>query len=165
MSGEFIAFDTTMRELLKVPHSEIKAKLDEEKAAKKRKKPKKSSVPRGSLVGQGIRRTGFASELSVSEALSDYVRGNVLETLFPIANNRCANLSTTFQNALNCNLVFSASFSNPALALVGVHEASSTADEGFICFDWSAVPTHRNSRTVLHRQTDAMQHEPCGFLS
>ena len=29
---EFERFDTTMRELLKVPHSEIKTKLDEERA-------------------------------------------------------------------------------------------------------------------------------------
>jgi hypothetical protein len=43
MSKEFEKFDTTMRELLKVPHAEIKTKLDAEKAAKKRKKSKKSS--------------------------------------------------------------------------------------------------------------------------
>jgi hypothetical protein len=35
-----------MQGLLKVPHSEIKAKLDEEKDAKKRKKSKKSSASR-----------------------------------------------------------------------------------------------------------------------
>ena len=35
---EYANFDRTVRELLKVPHSAIKAKLDEEKAAKKRKK-------------------------------------------------------------------------------------------------------------------------------
>ncbi len=38
MSKEFKNFDNMMRELLKVPHSEIKAKLDAEKQAKKRKK-------------------------------------------------------------------------------------------------------------------------------
>jgi hypothetical protein len=45
-TDEFENFDDTMRELLKVPHSEIKTKLDEEKAAKKRKKTKRSSVSR-----------------------------------------------------------------------------------------------------------------------
>jgi hypothetical protein len=40
---EFNKFDRTMRELVKVPHSEIKAKLDAEKRAKKRKKSRKSS--------------------------------------------------------------------------------------------------------------------------
>jgi hypothetical protein len=36
-SDEFTRFDRTMRELMSVPHSEIKAALDEEKAAKKRR--------------------------------------------------------------------------------------------------------------------------------
>lgn len=43
MTKEFDKFDRTMRELLKVPHSDIKAKLDAEKKAKKRK-PKKTSA-------------------------------------------------------------------------------------------------------------------------
>lgn len=43
---EFENFEKTMTEILKVPHSEIKAKLDAEKAAKKRKKAKKSSASR-----------------------------------------------------------------------------------------------------------------------
>lgn len=41
---EFENFDRTMRDLLKVPHAEIKRKLDEEKAAKKRKKTKRPSA-------------------------------------------------------------------------------------------------------------------------
>jgi hypothetical protein len=44
--SEYDNFDRTMRGLMKVPHSEIKAKLDAEKAAKKRKKAKKSSASR-----------------------------------------------------------------------------------------------------------------------
>jgi hypothetical protein len=36
--SEFDNFDATMHKLIQVPHSEIKAKLDTEKAAKKRKK-------------------------------------------------------------------------------------------------------------------------------
>jgi hypothetical protein len=44
--SEYDNFESTMRKLLKVPHSAIKAKLDAEKAAKKRKKPKKSSASR-----------------------------------------------------------------------------------------------------------------------
>jgi hypothetical protein len=44
--SEFDNFDRTMRKLMKVPHSEIKAKLDAEKGAKKRKKSKKSSASR-----------------------------------------------------------------------------------------------------------------------
>jgi hypothetical protein len=45
-SSEYEKFDSAMRAILKVPHSEIKAKLDAEKAAKKRKKAKKSSASR-----------------------------------------------------------------------------------------------------------------------
>lgn len=40
-SKEYENFERTMLELLKVPHSEIKAKLDAEKSAKKRKKEAK----------------------------------------------------------------------------------------------------------------------------
>ena len=39
---EYGKFDDTMRQLIAVPHSKIKAKLDAEKAAKKRK-PKASA--------------------------------------------------------------------------------------------------------------------------
>lgn len=42
-NSQFDKFDHTMRNLMKVPHSEIKAKLDAEKKAKKRK-PKETSA-------------------------------------------------------------------------------------------------------------------------
>lgn len=38
MSQEFNKFDETMKKLMKIPHDEIKAKLDAEKKAKKSKK-------------------------------------------------------------------------------------------------------------------------------
>jgi hypothetical protein len=50
--SEYDKFDSTMRKLLSVPHSEIKAKLDAEKAAKKRK-PKKTSASRVSNDREG----------------------------------------------------------------------------------------------------------------
>jgi hypothetical protein len=43
---EYERFSILARELLQVPHSEIKAKLDAEKKAKKRKKAKKPSASR-----------------------------------------------------------------------------------------------------------------------
>jgi hypothetical protein len=44
-SKEFENFDRTMRDLMSVPHDEIKAALDAEKAAKKKKrKAKKPSA-------------------------------------------------------------------------------------------------------------------------
>jgi hypothetical protein len=42
-SEEYEKFDRTMTELLKVPHGEIKAKLEAEKIAKKRRRPKKET--------------------------------------------------------------------------------------------------------------------------
>jgi hypothetical protein len=44
--SEYDNFDRTATALLKVTHSEIKAKLDAEKQAKKRKKSRKSSASR-----------------------------------------------------------------------------------------------------------------------
>lgn len=44
-SDEFENFDRTMRNLISVPHDEIKAALDAEKAAKKRKKKRKAKKP------------------------------------------------------------------------------------------------------------------------
>jgi hypothetical protein len=41
--SEFERFENLVKQILKVPHSEIKAKLDAEKRAKKRKKARKSS--------------------------------------------------------------------------------------------------------------------------
>jgi hypothetical protein len=44
-TNDYENFDRTMRELMKVPHSEIKAKLKAEKRAKtKKRKPKKVSA-------------------------------------------------------------------------------------------------------------------------
>jgi len=44
--NEYDRFEDFARGVLSVPHSEIKAKLDAEKAAKKRKKSKTSSASR-----------------------------------------------------------------------------------------------------------------------
>ena len=43
-SIEFKRFEATVEALMRVPHAEIKAKLDAEKATKKRKKSRKSSA-------------------------------------------------------------------------------------------------------------------------
>ncbi len=52
--NEFDNFDRTMRKLVAVPHSEIKAKLDAEKRAKeKRRKAKKPSASGRASNGKG----------------------------------------------------------------------------------------------------------------
>ena len=50
---EFKNFDRTMRKLIAVPHSEIKAKLDAEKRAKERKKKRKSRTSALGRAGGG----------------------------------------------------------------------------------------------------------------
>ena len=47
-SREFENFDRTMRDLMSVPHAEIKAALDAEKMARKRKKKRKAKKPSAS---------------------------------------------------------------------------------------------------------------------
>jgi len=42
-TSEFEKFDRMMQSLVKVPHSKVKAKLDAERQAKKRKKGKKEN--------------------------------------------------------------------------------------------------------------------------
>jgi hypothetical protein len=44
-TDEFDKFDQTMRNLISVPHSEIKAALDAEKAEKKQKKKREAKKP------------------------------------------------------------------------------------------------------------------------
>jgi hypothetical protein len=48
IQSEYDKFDQTMRHLVRVPHSEIKAKLDAEKAAKAKKRKPKTSASRAS---------------------------------------------------------------------------------------------------------------------
>jgi hypothetical protein len=85
--------------------------------------------------------------------------------LFPIANDRRANFATALQDSHDSSFVFGASLSNPALAFIGVHEASGTANESFVYFHFATVSAKFEERTDLHCQSDAMQHEPCGLLS
>lgn len=51
-SPEFENFDRTMRDLIRVPHSEIKAALDAEKAVKQKKKRKAKKPPASGRAGR-----------------------------------------------------------------------------------------------------------------
>jgi hypothetical protein len=55
-SSEFQNFDRTMRDLMSVPHDEIKAALDAEKAAKKKTKQRKAK--KSSALGRADRDEG-----------------------------------------------------------------------------------------------------------
>lgn len=52
-SREFDTFDATMRKLISVPHDEIKAALDAEKAKKPQKKKRKAKEPSASDHADG----------------------------------------------------------------------------------------------------------------
>ncbi len=85
--------------------------------------------------------------------------------LFAIAHDRAANFSAAFKNPDDGHFVFCASLSNPALALIGVHEASGPADESFVYFDLAPASAKFQNRAILHRKPDAMKHEPSRLLS
>jgi hypothetical protein len=63
--SEYDNFTEMMGKLVKVPHSEVKAKLDAEKKSKMRKKARKSSVSR---VAGDTDQLGVAPTLPVTSA-------------------------------------------------------------------------------------------------
>ena len=85
--------------------------------------------------------------------------------LAAIGNHGSANLSAAFQHANNWSLILAASFGDAASPLVGVHESSSTTDEGFIYLHLLSMSADFGERIILHRKTNPVQHEPCGLLS
>jgi hypothetical protein len=50
-SNEFARFDSTMRKLISVPHSDIKAKLDAEKKSRRKKRKAKKYSASGRASG------------------------------------------------------------------------------------------------------------------
>jgi hypothetical protein len=48
ISGEYKAFESLLKQVIQVPHSEIKEKLEAEKRTKKAKRPKTSDASRAS---------------------------------------------------------------------------------------------------------------------
>jgi hypothetical protein len=112
-----------------------------------------------SLIGHERIRVDRAPRFDVSANLS------LQSVLFAITYDSGANFSTAFQNAHDSGFVFSASLSNPATVFVSVHESSSATNESFVYLDWSTIPAKFDERTVLHRQSDAVKHEPSRFLS
>lgn len=112
-----------------------------------------------SLIGHECVSVDRAPRFDVSGYVS------LQSVLFPIAHDSGADISAALQNANDCNLVFCSSLSDSALALIGVHEASSAADESFVYFHFATVAAHFDNRAVLHCKPDAVKHEPRGFLS
>src|SRR5579875_1345158 len=77
---------------------------------------------------------------------------------------RDANLAgIAIQNAHNDSLTAAAGSADRFRPTVLVHVAGEATDEGFVGFDLAFQ--FRPERTFLHCQTDALEHEPRGFLS
>src|SRR5260370_409729 len=111
------------------------------------------------LIGHERSGVDCASGFNMSANLSLYMM------LAPSWNHICANLSAALQNPNDWSFILAASCSNPAIVLLAVHVAGRTADECFVYFYFATVAAEFHQRTVLHRKPDAMQHEPCRFLS
>lgn len=84
--------------------------------------------------------------------------------LLAVRYDHCADLTTAFQHSHDGGLIFWAASGNDALALVGVHESGSAADERLIDFNFTTRTAELHEVLVVHRKTNAVQHEPCGFL-
>jgi len=86
-----------------------------------------------------------------------------LQTLaLSIRHNLCPDASVSFQHSKNDGLVFPASPGDPALPFVQVHVPRLPADEGFV---YLYLAAHLASEyVILQGKTNAVKHEPCGFL-
>ena len=105
--------------------------------------------------------------IGVDRTASRDVSANIgLQKMFlAIADDSGANLTTAFKNTLNSGLVFGASMSNPALAFVGVHVSGKATNESFVNFHLGTGTAKLHKRANLHREPDAVEHEPRRFLS
>lgn len=73
-----------------------------------------------------------------------------------------ANPAATLHESHNYGLIFAASAGNYPFALVFVHESRKTTDHAFVNFD---LARQFAAFLILHCESDAMEHEPRGFLS
>jgi hypothetical protein len=111
------------------------------------------------LVQSLIGKKGIGVDRAASsDVLPNFTLDRVLA---PIRNYRCADLATAFQDSHDRSFVFGASLGDADSALVFVHEASRTADESFVYFDFA---TDFPEGFVLQGEPDAMEHEPSRLL-
>src|SRR5438445_11716907 len=76
-----------------------------------------------------------------------------------------AKFSAALHDPHDCGFILSASSCNPALPFAQLYVSRLSADKSLIYFDFAAVAAQLASEEfILQGQTDAMQHEPSGFL-
>lgn len=99
-------------------------------------------------------------------------RLNVLANLglqnlhFPARHHGESDLAAALEDTQDGHFVFGSRSSDPAVTLADMHVSGLTSDEGFIDFNASAtIATQLHRGAVLHGLSDAVEHEPCRFLS
>ncbi len=105
--------------------------------------------------------------IGIDRAPCFHVSANVRlqRVLFAIANDSGANFAAAFEDSHDSGFILGASLSNPALVFVGVHEASGTANESFVYFNFAIRTAEFQKRAVLHGKANPMEHKPSGLLS
>lgn len=84
--------------------------------------------------------------------------------LFAVCDHGTTELSTALQKPDNGSLVLSSGAGDSYCPLTVVHIPGLAAYEGFVHFYLGSAAAHLDERSGLHSETDAMEHEPCGFL-
>ena len=79
-----------------------------------------------------------------------------------VGDNDSLHLAASLQKSHDGSLILATSPSDAPLALADVHVAGLATNEGFVGFDFS--PELATEPFVLHRQTDAVKHEPRRLL-
>lgn len=106
------------------------------------------------------KRVGIDDAASVN-VLSDFAL-NV--RLADVRSDQGTNHPATLDHTEYRSLVAGTVHGDAALADFFVHVARATADIGFVNFDFATGTAELYERIGLHGETDAMQHEPRGFL-
>src|SRR5207253_2479792 len=83
--------------------------------------------------------------------------------LASIRNYHSADLPPAFEESHHRDLILGSGSGNTASPLCHVHVTSLAADEGFVRLDFAGKLASKE--IILHNQSDAMEHEPCGLLS
>src|SRR6267378_4244145 len=126
--------------------------------------PLESALEQAPEVIQSLVRQ---KSVGIDRALRFDVSANFgLQVVLPASgNNVGVNLPATFQNTHNGSLALNSTVGDFLAALVGMHETGSTADEGFVHFDFLASPAELHKLLLMQSETDAVHHKPSGLLS
>lgn len=89
---------------------------------------------------------------------------SVQRVLLAIRNYVGANLTATFQHSNDSRFALHAAVKDFQLALVSVHESSSTTDKGFVHFDFLATPADLHEVFVMQGEANAVHHKPSRLL-